>query len=203
MILNDELKYLKSFSKLKLNTMEVQINNNQKIVINQNLKIEINITSYNKEHKVPFLYETWSWEGDESVLPYKWIELLKQSDLINKFTIEDLKEYIKEKYYKNPNFDKKSFYFITHRSDVAGCVYLNSNSNSQSNSIKEGDKLSVVEFLLLNKKKHGDKGVEEALINLAVNRAQSLNLSEEKVKSIFVDMSTSNIDEKKIKSIIN
>jgi hypothetical protein len=183
--------------------MEVQINNNEKIVINQNLKIEINITSYNKEHKVPFLYETWCWEGDESVLPYKWIELLKQSDLINKFTLEELKEYIKEKYYKNSNFDKKSFYFITHRSDVAGCVYLNSNSNSQSSSIKEGEKLSVVEFLLLNKKKHGDKGVEEALINLAVNRAQSLNLTEEKVKSIFVDMSTSNIDEKKIKSIIN
>ena len=54
----------------------------------------------NNKYKTPFLYETWTWEGDESVLPYKWVNLIKNSNL---FSLKDetefnqMKNYLKEK----------------------------------------------------------------------------------------------------------
>jgi hypothetical protein len=177
----------------------LNINNSRNIVID----VETYSSNYEENHKVPFLYETWNWEGDESCLPYKWLELIKQSDLINKNSIESISVFIKENYYKNTNFDKKSFFFITHRSDVAGCVYLN---KKNINSIEEdGKNLTYsIEFLLANKKKHDEKGIEEALLNLAIKRAKFLsNKNGDKLKNITLDLSSSNIGIDKIRSMIN
>jgi hypothetical protein len=33
----------------------------------------LDLAEFNREAKTPFLYETWNWEGDESVLPFKVI----------------------------------------------------------------------------------------------------------------------------------
>lgn len=158
--------------------------------------LEMKISSLiEKEYKTPRLYETWNWEGDVSVLPNKWMELVKQSNLIQQFESDKIKEYLKEKYYNDLNFDKKSFYFITHRSEVAGCVYLN--FDKSDNSYK-------VEFLLVNLKKHNNKGVEEGLMALVLRRInekleEDVNLK--LIEKISVDLSTSNITENKLKEI--
>ena len=60
----------------------------------------------NTEFKVPYLYETWNWEGDETILPYKWIDLIKSTSLSIKYELEYLKLFIKENFYKNKAFDK-------------------------------------------------------------------------------------------------
>ena len=40
---------------------------------------------YNSEtFKIPHLHETWTWEGDESVLPYKWAEIISKSEILHK-----------------------------------------------------------------------------------------------------------------------
>lgn len=36
-----------------------------------NTLVVLELSKYNEEYKTPYLYETWTWEGDESVLPYK------------------------------------------------------------------------------------------------------------------------------------
>lgn len=178
----------------------LSINNSQTFLID----IETYSSKYEEIYKVPYLYETWNWEGDESCLPYKWIELIKQSDLIKKYSIEEISLFIKDNYYKNPNFDKKSFFFITNRSDVAGCVYLNmKNINSVED---EGRNLTnfFIEYLLTNKKKHGNKGIEEALLNLAIKRAKFLSIQNGyNLKNITLNLSTSNMSTDKQKSIFN
>ena len=150
--------------------------------------------------KIPRLYETWNWEGDLSILPNKWLDLIKNSDLSLKNEINKTKEYIKSEYYNNEKFDKKSFYFLTHRSEVAGCFYLNKfNFENDSNIIY------CIEFLLLNIKKHANKGVEEGLIGLAIKRAIELICNNKEkfseINSIYLDLSTSNININKLEEI--
>ena len=56
----------------------------------------------NNKYKTPFLYETWTWERDESVLPYKWVNLIKNTNLFslkNETEFKQMKNYLKEKYY--------------------------------------------------------------------------------------------------------
>jgi hypothetical protein len=146
--------------------------------------LSLDISSFSVDnYKVPFLYETWNWEGDECVLPYKWNELIKNSELSQKYDFDKLKQHIKLEYYKNDLFDKKSFFFLTYRSEVAGCVYYNSRNN-------------MIEFLLVNLNKHSCKGVEEALINLAVKKC--LALEGLKNNKILLNLSITNISQEKL-----
>ena len=73
------------------------------------------------------------------------------------------------------DFDKKSFFFITFRSETAGCAYLDKD---------------IIKYLLVNKK-HFNKGVENALIKLCINR---LLEKDKKVSLIFLDRNTTNLD---------
>ena len=148
------------------------------------LELEVeNFTIDKDKLKIPFLYETWTWEGDESVLPYKWTNLIKTSNLKisnqinlqNENDFNNMKSYLKEHYYGKKNFDKQSFFFITYRSDVAACAYIDVNNNN------------TVDYFLVNQK-HIGKNVEEGLLYLILNRAKKL-----KLKTIKVNTTLTNI----------
>ncbi len=169
---------------------------------NSNLYIDISLknnSSVIDKLKTPRLYETWTWEGDQTVLPSKWVDLIKQSGL----NICADKSYLKEKYYGSENFDKKLFFFITHRSETAGCVYCTKYSEnvdkSDSNLYKYQFKL---EYLIVNNK-HITKGVENGLIGLCVKKIiedlsnDSGSDSEEFIR-FYIDKSTSNIEKSKL-----
>ena len=143
----------------------------------------LNLEKFNfddNKFKIPFLYETWTWEGDESVLPFKWIDLIKNSDLLEKkneqYDFDKINNYLKDNYYGLNTFDKLSFFFITNRSEVTGCAYLN--------------KLNcTIDYFLVNKKFFGN-GVENGLFNLIYNRAIELKLN-----SISINLELTNINE--------
>ena len=154
----------------------------------KNLMI-LNLEKFNfddNKFKIPFLYETWTWEGDESVLPFKWIDLIKNSELLEKkneqFDFDKINNYLKDNYYGLNTFDKLSFFFITNRSEVTGCAYLN--------------KLNcTIDYFLVNKKFFGN-GVENGLFNLIYNRARELKLN-----SISINLDLTNINENFFKDI--
>jgi hypothetical protein len=100
------------------------------------------------------------------------MDLIKHAGVMKN---SNLKEYLRENYYGKENFDKDSFFFITHRSDTAGCAYL------------DGD---VIRYLIVNKK-HYEKGIDKALIKLCVKRLKEKANS---VEYIYVDKGTSNVD---------
>ena len=145
--------------------------------------MKLNLEKFNfneNKYKIPFLYETWTWEGDESVLPFKWIDLIKNSDLLEKkneqYDFDKINIYLKDNYYGLNTFDKLSFFFITNRSEVTGCAYLN--------------KLNcTIDYFLVNKKFFGN-GVENGLFNLIYNRAIELKLN-----SISINLELTNINE--------
>jgi len=137
---------------------------NNTSINNSLLYLKINSENiYNiPDYRTPLYYESWIWEGDKSVLPFKWIDLINDS----KINIPDIKnfstldEFLKKNYYKNSQFDEKSFLFITHRSQTAGCAYLDSNN--------------VIKFLIVGKN-HKNKQVEYSLISRAIKRAIEKN----------------------------
>ena len=146
------------------------------------LCLDVNSYQIDKnKYKTPFLYETWTWEGDEHVLPYKWVTLIKLAkmngfkDLTQEKAFNEVKEMLKGSYYGKDNFDRLSFFFITCRSEVTGCAYLNVNNDN------------VIEYLIVNPK-HFGKGVEKGLFSLIYNRAKALNIGE-----IKVDLEKTNI----------
>ena len=145
--------------------------------------MKLNLEKFNfneNKYKIPFLYETWTWEGDESVLPFKWIDLIKNSDLLEKkneqYDFDKINNYLKDNYYGLNTFDKLSFFFITNRSEVTGCAYLNKLNCS-------------IDYFLVNKKFFGN-GVENGLFNLIYNRAIELKLN-----SISINLELTNINE--------
>ena len=75
--------------------------------------------------EIPPYCELWNWEGDEDVLPSKWLALVRQSfgeqfcqanaissDTIHAFVAHD------------SFFDKQGFFFITERSRCIGTVFV-------------------------------------------------------------------------------
>lgn len=102
------------------------------------------------------------------------MELIKQAKTIE--YDDSTKEFLKKTYYNNENFDKKGFYFITHRSETAGCAYLDRD---------------VIKYLIINKR-HLGKGVEEALISNCIKRANTK--TNEAIKSVYLDKNTTNVD---------
>ena len=131
------------------------------------------------EYRNPLYYESWIWEGDKSILPYKWIDLINDSKIqINELTNNNLEEYLKKNYYKNPEFDEKSFFFATQRSNTAACGYL--------------DKNNIIRFLIVGKI-HKNKQLEHSLISRAIKRC--IEKAENKKDILIkVDLSTTNID---------
>lgn len=130
------------------------------------------ITKEIEECKNPPLVEIWNWEGDLSILPFKWTDLLKNAGInVDK----NLKEYLKINYYDNPNFDKRGFFFITSRSDTMGCAYLDNDT---------------IKYLCVHKR-HLNKGVENSLIKLCVRRFKE---KDENATFIYIDKSTTNVD---------
>ena len=128
--------------------------------------------------KIPHLHETWTWEGDESVLPYKWAEIISQSEIPQKkgkeFDLESVKKYLKDNYYGLDTFDKLSFFFITYRSQVMACSYLNTKTNT-------------IDYFLINPKEF-NKGLENGLFSLLYKRIIAL-----KIDKVFINMDNTNI----------
>ena len=137
-----------------------------------------NLTYSSDIFKIPHLHETWTWEGDESVLPYKWAEIISQSEILQKkgkeFDLESVKKYLKENYYGLDTFDKLSFFFITYRSKVMACSYFNTKKNT-------------IDFFLINPKEL-NKGLENGLFSLIYKRIIGL-----KITKIYINMDNTNV----------
>jgi hypothetical protein len=101
------------------------------------------------------------------------MDLIKQSGLFKE--TQDLKEYLKENYYGKEGFDKNGFFFITHRSDTAGCAYLD---------------YDTVRHFIVNKK-HCEKGVDKTLVKLCAKRLKERFSDAEYIN---IDKVTSNVD---------
>lgn len=146
----------------------------------QILSLDLSTFIFDKsKYKIPVLNETWTWEGDESILPYKWTNILKQSqieDIKDELSFNIIKEKLKKKYYGNSNFDKKSFFFITYRSQVVGSAYLNIYNNN------------TIEYFAVNPK-FLNKGVDNGLFYLIYNRANYLN-----IEHLYINLKLTNID---------
>ena len=63
--------------------------------------------------KVPPLCEIWNWQGDTSVLPYKFESVLNSAS-----TLEEHYKHgeLKQKYIKDARFNPDGFFFLTYRS---------------------------------------------------------------------------------------
>ena len=145
------------------------------------MSIDLKNFKYSKEeYKIPYLHETWTWEGDESVLPYKWAEIIRRSEILEKkgqeFDLDNVKKYLKANYYGTQDFDKLSFFFITYRSQVMACSYFNNKTNT-------------IDYFLINPKDF-NKGVENGLFSLLYKRIIALNK-----EKIFINLDNTNISE--------
>ena len=147
---------------------------------NNNL-LFLDLTKFNfssETFKIPHLHETWTWEGDESVLPYKWAEIISKSEILQKqgkeFDLENVKKFLKDNYYGLETFDKLSFFFITYRSQVMACSYFNIKTNT-------------IDYFLINPKGF-NKGLENGLFSLIYKRVIGLN-----IKKIFINLDNSNV----------
>ena len=145
------------------------------------MSLDINNFNFSKEEfKIPYLHETWTWEGDESVLPYKWAEIIRISEILEKkgqeFELDNVKKYLKTNYYGLDDFDKLSFFFITYRSKVMACSYFNIKTNT-------------IDYFLINPKGF-NKGLENGLFSLLYKRIIVL-----KIDKIYINMDNTNISE--------
>ena len=143
------------------------------------LCLNINDVQYSNEvFKIPYLHETWTWEGDESVLPYKWADIIRRAEIMEKqnqeFNLDEVKKYLKTNYYGSPDFDKLSFFFITYRSQVMACSYFNTKTNT-------------IDYFLINPKGF-DKGLENGLFSLLYKRITGLNIDK-----VFIDLKNTNV----------
>jgi ribosomal protein S18 acetylase RimI-like enzyme len=133
--------------------VKIKIN---KYKMNNNL-YRFDITSEPEHPSVPYLFEIWNWVGDTSILPIKWLELLKKSDLrsnsstFSRVTKEALMEYV-----RSSNFDPYGFFFLTTRSETTGGLLV----------WKTEEGRAEIKFLAVLKE-HRSKGVGESLIMLA------------------------------------
>ena len=107
-----------------------------------------------KEADIPFLCEMWNWEGDLTVLPHKWAEVLNE-DLGEE--VFDSKQ-LKENFVQKPEFDPLAFFFITSRSNALGSI-LSWPTNEPG----------VYDILNLASKQSRTEGVEKALVLLSLN----------------------------------
>lgn len=65
------------------------------------------------EPKVPDLFESWTWEGDTTVLPGKWEDAITEC-------FETSVADCTQKPWEDPKFDPDGIFFLTHRSGTCG-----------------------------------------------------------------------------------
>eukprot|EP00347_Sterkiella_histriomuscorum_P018578 403344980 len=112
------------------------------------------------EPQVPYLSEIWNWQGDTSVLPYKWVEVLNA--VAGQGEVYDTK-YLKANFLQSKSFDPDAFFFITYRSHAIGLCLAWPSTDNQTFEIKH---LSSVPS-------KRNQGVEEALISLVLSYIKS------------------------------
>ena len=106
-----------------------------------------------REPETPFLCEIWNWEGDTSILHFKFESVLNEaSDGSSSFDCNALKA----KYVKDPRFDPMGFFFLTYRSSPIGLALA---------FTSEIDGIYEVPFLVATPS-HRNKGVEACLLGL-------------------------------------
>ena len=149
-----------------------------------NAILSLNLNGFKFEpeaYKIPALHETWIWEGDESVLPYKWVHMIQICGLYEKkgekFELDKVKKKLKDEYYSTSSFDKANFIFITSRSQVMACAYLDKETKT-------------IEYFLINPKGFG-RGEENGLFSLLYKRCLEL-----KIKDVGIKLDNSNVDER-------
>ena len=82
-------------------------------VTNEAAGFELNPFETVPDLKVPPLCEIWNWQGDTSVLPYKFESVLNSAS-----TLEEHYKHgeLKQKYIKDARFNPDGFFFLTYRS---------------------------------------------------------------------------------------
>ncbi|TNV77950.1 hypothetical protein FGO68_gene5615 [Halteria grandinella] len=120
------------------------------------------------ETQAPFLCEIWNWQGDTSVLPYKWVEVL--SSVSGSETAYDSKT-LKQSYVSSPQFDPNAFFFLTYRSHAIGLCLVWPTPDGQF-EIKH----------LCSVPSHRGKGVEECLLGLALKYCKGKGAKEVTIK---------------------
>ena len=106
------------------------------------------------EMQTPPLCEIWNWQGDTSVLPYKFESVLNDSSTKNEMYNH---ETLKAEYIKSARFDPDGFFFLTYRSNAIGLTL----------AYRAVDDQSTFEIpYLVAVPSHRNKGVEKALLAL-------------------------------------
>mmetsp|Transcript_33783 Transcript_33783/g.41766 ORF Transcript_33783/g.41766 Transcript_33783/m.41766 type:complete len:133 (-) Transcript_33783:278-676(-) len=103
--------------------------------------------------QTPSLCEIWNWQGDTSVLPYKF------ESVLNSASTEAIYEHaaLKQQYVKSERFDPEGFFFLTYRSNAIGLTL----------AYRCTDDPSCFELpYLVCVPNHRNKGVESALLAL-------------------------------------
>ena len=72
------------------------------------------------EMVTPPLCEIWNWQGDTSVLPYKFESVLNAGSTDPEFYGH---AELKQKYIQDGRFDPDGFFFLTYRSNAIGLTF--------------------------------------------------------------------------------
>ena len=106
------------------------------------------------ELTVPSLCEIWNWQGDTSVLPYKFESVLNSASMeIESYNHNKLKQ----TYIQDERFDPMGFFFLTSRSSAIGLTFALVSKDDPSHY--------EIPYLVADPK-HKNKGVESALLAL-------------------------------------
>ncbi len=116
------------------------------------------------QFKTPDLCEIWTWQGDTSILPFKFESVLNAAAMpkdhvgfgCQKFNHVDLKK----QFIDRNDFDPNGFFFITYRSTAIGLAL----------TLKD-DQGWTIPFLTAIPSHYG-KGVENCLLNLVIQYLQ-------------------------------
>ena len=109
--------------------------------------------------QTPSLCEIWNWQGDTSVLPYKFESVLNAASTEAIYAHGDLKQ----EYIKSARFDPDGFFFLTYRSNAIGLTL----------AYRCEDDPNTFELpFLVSVPNHRNKGVEKALLALILQYCQ-------------------------------
>ena len=106
------------------------------------------------ELEVPYLCEIWNWQGDTSVLPFKFESVLNAAS-IEPEAYSHTK--LKQTYVSDERFDPMGFFFLTSRSQAIGLTFAFKSETDE-------DTFEIPYLVCVPK--HKEKGVEQALLSL-------------------------------------
>ena len=78
---------------------------------------------------VPSLCEIWNWQGDTSVLPFKFESVLNSASIENENYSHNK---LKQEYIMDDRFDPMGFFFLTYRSQAIGLTLAFQNRDDPS-----------------------------------------------------------------------